>query len=80
MVAKVAKWGNSLAIRLPHHLVKEVHFAEGTQVEIVVDKGNLVIKPNPRKHYSLEELVAAITPENLHQEIETGTALGNETW
>lgn len=80
MVAKVAKWGNSLAIRLPHHLVKEVHFSEGTQVEIVVDKGNLVIKPNPRKHYSLEELVAAITPENLHQEIETGTALGNETW
>jgi antitoxin component of MazEF toxin-antitoxin module len=32
----------------------------------------------PRPPYTLEELVAAITPENLHPEIEIGPAVGRE--
>ncbi|MDZ4842287.1 MAG: AbrB/MazE/SpoVT family DNA-binding domain-containing protein [Hyphomicrobium aestuarii] len=31
---KVAKWGNSLAVRLPAHLVSELGLAEGDDVEI----------------------------------------------
>ncbi len=80
MVTTIAKWGNSLAIRLPHHLVKEVHLTEGVEVDLVVVNGNLVIKPRRRKRYSLEELVSGITPENLHTEVKSGTAVGNEVW
>jgi antitoxin component of MazEF toxin-antitoxin module len=29
MAAIVAKWGNSLAIRIPQNLAKEIHLAEG---------------------------------------------------
>lgn len=35
MVATVAKWGNSLAIRLPQHLVKEIQLTEGVEVDLV---------------------------------------------
>lgn len=80
MVATVAKWGNSLAIRLPQHLVKEIHLTEGAEVDIVVIDGNLVIKPKIRKRYSLDDLISAITPENLHTEVENGIAVGNEAW
>jgi antitoxin MazE len=80
MVATVAKWGNSLAIRLPQHLVKEIQLAEGVEVDLVVVDGNLVVKPRTRKRYSLEEMVSAITPENLHTEVESGSAVGNEAW
>ncbi len=80
MVATVAKWGNSLAIRLPQHLVKEIQLTEGVEVDLVVIDGNLVIKPRIRKRYSLDELISAITPENLHTEVETGVAVGNEAW
>ena len=80
MVAMLAKWGNSLALRIPQHIVKEIQIAEGTEVELVVLDGNLVVKPKPRKRYSLEELVAGITPENLHSEVESGAAVGNEAW
>jgi antitoxin MazE len=80
MVATVAKWGNSLAIRLPQHLVKEIHLTEGAEVDLVVIDGNLVIKPRIRKRYSLEDLISAITPENLHTEVESGIAVGNEAW
>jgi antitoxin MazE len=80
MVATVARWGNSLAIRLPQHLAKEIHLAEGVEVDLVAVDGNLVIKPRTQKRYSLEELISAITPENLHTESESGIAVGNEAW
>jgi hypothetical protein len=32
----------------------------------------------PKSRYTLEELVAAITPENVHPEVETGPAVGRE--
>lgn len=80
MVATVARWGNSLAIRLPQHLVKEIQLTEGVEVDLFVIDGNLVIKPRIRKRYSLEELISAITPENLHTEVESGIAVGNEAW
>lgn len=80
MVTTVAKWGNSLAVRIPQHVIKEIQLTEGAEVDLVVIDGNLVIKPRPRKRYSLEELITAITPENLHSEVETGVAVGNEVW
>ncbi|ASC70115.1 Antitoxin MazE [Halomicronema hongdechloris C2206] len=80
MVATVTKWGNSLALRIPQHIAKEIQLTEGAEVDLAVIDGNLVIKPRPRRRYSLEELIAAITPETLHSEVETGVAVGNEAW
>lgn len=80
MVAMIAKWGNSLAVRIPQDLAKEMNLTEGSEVELVLVDGNLVIKPKTRRQYSLEELIQAITPENLHGEIDSGTAMGNEAW
>lgn len=80
MVSTVAKWGNSLALRIPQHIVKEIQLTEGAEVDLVVIDGNLVVKPKPRQRYSLEELVEGITPENLHSEVETGVGMGNEVW
>jgi antitoxin MazE len=80
MVATVAKWGNSLAVRIPQHVIKEIQLTEGSEVDLVVIDGNLMIKPRLRKRYSLEELAGAITPENVHSEVETGVAQGNEAW
>lgn len=80
MVATVAKWGNSLAVRIPQHIIKEIQLAEGAEVDLLVVDGNLVIQPRSRRRYSLEELVAAITPENVHAEVESGSAMGNEAW
>ncbi|HEY9661734.1 MAG TPA: AbrB/MazE/SpoVT family DNA-binding domain-containing protein [Allocoleopsis sp.] len=80
MVATVAKWGNSLAIRIPQSLAKEIHLVEGVEVDLEIVEGVLMIKPRTRKQYSLEQLVDAITPENLHTEIESGVAMGNEAW
>jgi len=80
MVATIARWGNSLAVRIPQNLAKEILLTEGVEVDLVVLDGNLVIKPRSRKRYSLDDLIAAITPENLHTEVESGNAVGHEAW
>jgi antitoxin MazE len=80
MVAIVAKWGNSLAIRIPQNLAKEIHLAEGAEIDLGIVDGNLVAKPRIRKRYSLDELVNTITLENLHGEVDSGAAVGNEFW
>jgi antitoxin MazE len=52
--------------------------------EMGVRDGKLVIevaKPKRRKRrYTLDELVAGITPENRHEEIDWGPPSGNEVW
>lgn len=80
MVAIVAKWGNSLAVRIPQNLAKEIHLAEGDEIDLGVVDGTLVIKPRNRKRYSLDELIHEITPENLHTEMDSGSVVGNEVW
>ena len=80
MVATIAKWGNSLAIRIPQNLAKEINLAEGSEVKLVLIDGKLTIEPITRRRYSLEELIEAMTPENVHTEIDSGVAVGNEVW
>ena len=79
MRARIAKWGNSLGIRIPKTVAKEVGLDEGTNVDLRVSGKNLVLAPAHRE-YSLQELVGAITPKNRHRETDWGGPVGNESW
>lgn len=79
MMVQFARWGNSLAVRIPVSLVKELGATEGLAADISVQDGCLILKPaKPKKAYRLEDLLAGITPDNLHPETGTGYALGEE--
>jgi antitoxin MazE len=78
--AKIQKWGNSLAVRIPKTLATEAHLAEEVVVEIAVAKGKLIIAPMKKQIYALEELVSGITDENIHDEDIWGPAVGREVW
>ncbi len=80
MATIVSKWGNSLAVRIPQNLAKEINLTEGSEVELILEDGNLVIRPRIQRQYSLEELVEVITLDNRHGEIDSGTAMGSEIW
>ena len=64
MRTQVARWGNSLALRIPCSLASKVGLAEGSHVELAVADGRLVVQPRPP---TLEALLAGITAENLSQ-------------
>lgn len=80
MRARVQKWGNSLALRIPKSLAAETALDQGSEVNLSLENGRLVITPRPTPFYDLEDLVARIDPENLHTEIDTGPRVGSESW
>ncbi len=80
MTTTVQKWGNSLAVRLPREMAEKFKLGEGTKVEIKPEGQGIVIKPAKKNKYTLEELVAGITPENRHEETDWGKPMGREIW
>ncbi|MDO8794595.1 MAG: AbrB/MazE/SpoVT family DNA-binding domain-containing protein [Vicinamibacterales bacterium] len=76
---QVAKWGNSLGLRLPKSVALEAQVDEGDMVDVSVKNGAIVIRPS-RPTYSLDQLVGRITPQNRHRETDWGIAVGHETW
>ena len=75
----VKKWGNSLAVRIPAHVARQLNLTENSPVDYVVLDGSLVIRPlTEHGSYSLKQLLGRITPENIHAETKTGAAVGQE--
>lgn len=80
MHAKVQKWGNSLALRIPKAFAVDTKLENDSMVEISVVEGQIIVKPLFKPEWTLEELLAGINQENIHNEIDTGNATGNEVW
>ncbi len=80
MKGRVQKWGNSLAIRLPKSFAEEVGLRSDSSVELSLVRGKIVVAPIARPRLSLKHLLAQVTEENLHREIDAGSATGNEAW
>lgn len=80
MRTRVQKWGNSLALRIPKSFATEVGLQRETAVEVSMANGKLVITPVVEPKLTLKQLLARVTKGNLHHEIDTGSAVGNETW
>lgn len=80
MDATVQKWGNSLALRIPSSLAKDIHLRQGSAVEVAVVEGKMVVKPKGDRKYSLTRLLNGITKDNRHSAQDWGRASGRETW
>jgi antitoxin MazE len=80
MIAKMLKWGNSLAVRIPKTLADEMKAGNGSSLIMVMKEGALVIEPIHDEPWSLAALLAGITDSNRHEEWETGYAQGREIW
>jgi len=79
MRTQVSKWGNSLAVRLPHAVVKEMKLEEGTVLEVKSAKAGVVLSKTQRR-YVLTDLLKQVTAENRHGEDDWGQAVGREVW
>jgi antitoxin MazE len=78
MEAVVKKWGNSLGIRIPNLIVRELSLKDGSFVDIKDKKGEIIIKP--KKKNKLSEILSKINEKNIHSEVETNGPVGNEIW
>jgi len=80
MQTNVQKWGNSLGVRIPRPLADQAQIREGSAVEIKEEDGVITIRVLAPEEYALDDLVEGITDENRHEEVNTGSPVGNEVW
>ena len=78
MEAKIQKWGNSLGIRIPIGITKELSLENGSIVDIAEKNNQILIKPVKKR--SLADLLSKVTDENIHDEFDFGNPVGKEIW
>lgn len=79
MRARIQKWGNSLAVRIPKAFAQQLGMAQDSEIEVELGDSELVIRPAGAT-YTLRDLVAEIRPETRHDEVATGDPIGREVW
>ncbi|MBI4599351.1 AbrB/MazE/SpoVT family DNA-binding domain-containing protein, partial [Candidatus Uhrbacteria bacterium] len=80
MIQKIDRWGNSLGVRLPKQLTKQLSLSEGSAVVVTLEKNALMLRPQKRKDETLKQLLERITSDNLHDEVCWGEPQGKEIW
>ncbi len=56
------KVGGSVMLAVPPAVLDMLHLEAGATVGLTVDGGRLIVEPQPRPRYSLEELLAQCDP------------------
>jgi len=79
MKVKVAKWGNSLGVRLPKAAAEAAGLRVGVELDVTVEGSDLRLKKTLRiPYYKLEDLVAQMVPGNEPELIDWGPDRGEE--
>ncbi len=80
MKVAVSKWGNSASVRIPAPFMEALQLKLRDQVEVSIENGRVIIEPiRETDEFDLQVLIAQLTPENLHGEIDFGAPQGNES-
>jgi antitoxin MazE len=63
---QIAKWGNSLGLRVPRDVAARVGLTEGTRVDVEASDDGRIIITRSRRRFTLDELLAEMTPDREH--------------
>lgn len=73
----ISKWGTSLAIRIPKAIAEQCGVEEGSPVEIIAQGECILLR---KRRYDLDALIAEMSPDRQHPEIDWGRPEGAEVW
>ena len=62
-IANLRRVGGSVMLAIPPALLDILHLQPGAKVGIAVESGRLVFEPQPRRRYTLAELLAQCDPK-----------------
>lgn len=80
MHVTVQKWGNSLALRIPKSVAKQVNVYQGSRVDMSLDKDKIVLTSLEIEKYQLRSLLKKVNKNNIHEEVDFGKPQGKEIW
>ena len=62
-ITNLRKVGGSVMLAIPPALLEILHLQPGAKVGMAVESGRLVVEPQPRRRYTLDELLAQCDPK-----------------
>jgi antitoxin MazE len=77
MQVQVARWGNSLGLRIPKAIALRTGLREGVRVDVEAEGDRIIISP-ARPRYVLADLLKGMTPEAMRQAFDWGPDKGCE--
>ncbi len=77
MTVKLKRWGNSLGLRIPHQLAKELSLSPEQEYTITVVDGSLLVSPVEKM--SLDQLLEGMSRDMGHEE-QTTDFVGKERY
>jgi len=80
MQTKIQRCSNSLELRIPRSFAAEAGVEAGSEVDLSVRDGDLVVRAAKRRTYRLSELPGKVTAKNQHGEVDTDEPIGREVW
>ena len=80
MKTQIAKWGNSMAVRIPKTVADAARLRPGDHLEMAVEGSGVVQLRKKKGKQSLKNLIRGISPKNVHTVIDWGIPEGKELW
>jgi len=78
MRVMIKKWGNSASVRIPAAIMDATRIRLDQAVDVREERGRIIIEPVRAPSFDLDVLIAGITDENRHAEIDFGGPVANE--
>ena len=79
MTVLIKKSGNSASVRIPASVMAAARLKLNQPVEVREEQGRIIVEPIRSQEYDLADLIAGITDENRHEEIDFGRPVGKES-
>ncbi len=79
MKTSVIIWGNSMAVRIPALVAKDLQIRDGAILDISVDAGKIILKPEKKSLGDLNKLLSKVNSSNIHGEADAGKSVGKES-
>ena len=80
MEARLQKWGNSVGVRIPHNLLKELNIKVNDLINLELLENKIVITKQVNPKISLAERFKEYHGDNLAKEFTWDEARGKEIW
>lgn len=80
MNSSIGQWGNSLAVRLPKHILQTLDLKLNDRLTITEVDGKIILEPvRELEELSLDFLLSQVT-ESPESEVDWGKPEGDEVW
>ncbi|MBA3811027.1 MAG: AbrB/MazE/SpoVT family DNA-binding domain-containing protein [Caulobacteraceae bacterium] len=77
MRSSIARWGNSLAVRVPREVAETMGLREGVTLDLTMDDDAIVLR---RRRYDIRDLVAAMADTEQPPLLMEDEPRGGEIW